>query len=426
MNYRIQGALAALSLVIWASEASASGCERPFADGTPVKAGGSLSLDRVIAEIRSASPEVRAAVLEARALGAEADQAGRRLNPVLSFEFENIAGQGAYNGFDQAETSLTIEQTFLLGNKRALSERASRARAALSSAACGVILREAELEAAIGYAVLVAAIELEALSGESAALAGKLADTVARRVDAGAAAPPELSRARADAAVSKASQTEAEALIEEKRYQLASLWGSSSPDFANPSDTDLTLVQFSASFDHPRLIEADAALEARRAERDSATRAAIPDITVSAGIRRFEDTGDQAVLAGVSVPLPLFDKGRDQTRAAEYRREAAGISRTATEQRLLAEQRAAIAGLKAAQSALDILTTEALPEAESAYSAALRGYEIGRFDLTSALNARTALINVRLAVINARLSSQIQNLRLRSLIGAAPFDGEAR
>ena len=92
----------------------------------------------------------------------------------------------------------------------------------------------------------------------------------------------------------------------------------------------------------------------------------------------------------------------------------------------MAQLRSAIVLRRAAQTRLDILTTEALPAAEEAYEAAVRGYQIGRFDLTTTLNARAVLLDTRLAVINAELALQSQDLRLRALIGATPFDGDAQ
>jgi cobalt-zinc-cadmium efflux system outer membrane protein len=67
-----------------------------------------------------------------------------------------------------------------------------------------------------------------------------------------------------------------------------------------------------------------------------------------------------------------------------------------------------------------------LPAAEAAYEAAVSGYQIGRFDLTTTLNARTALLDARLAVIDAELALQSEDLRLRALISAAPFNGESK
>ena len=131
-------------------------------------------------------------------------------------------------------------------------------------------------------------------------------------------------------------------------------------------------------------------------------------------------------MAGVSVPLPLFDRGRDAARAVSIRGEIASLNRAATEQHLLAQQRSAVASHRAAQTRLDILTSDALPAAEEAYEAALRGYQVGRFDLTTTLNARAVLLEAGFAVIDADLALQSEDLRLRALIGAAPFNGDIR
>ena len=204
------------------------------------------------------------------------------------------------------------------------------------------------------------------------------------------------------------------------------MWGEAEPVFGPPGPISFHAEETpdAETDSHPELYAADAARRAYEAETDLAQAAAIPDISVSTGFRRFEETGDSAFIAGVSVPLPLFDRGRDAARASAFRQDAATLSRAATEQRLLARQRAVIAAQRAAQTRLDILTRDALPAAEEAYSAALRGYAIGRFDLTTTLNARAALIEARVAVIDARLALQTETIRLRALIGAAPFDGD--
>jgi len=428
MSYFSMGAVTALALTAMVAGAEASPCGTQFGSVSLITPGEPLSLTSVLGEVRRISPSVRAAGLEARALGAEADQAGRRLNPSLSIELEDFAGNGALSGFNQTETTFALQQTFRLGGKRQLSERAARARQAVASAQCAAILREAELEAAILYAELVAAAQLRDLAEDSASLADTLASTVERRVDAGAAAPPELARARAVAAALRASVSTAQADVDRLRYSLALLWGSAEPVFATPqrSPTRPTLVAETETLSHPALDAADAAISARNAERDLARSAAIPDLTVSAGFRRFEETGDEAFIAGVSIPLPLFDRGRDAARAVSIRGQAASLSRVATEQRLMAQQRSAIAIRRAAQTRLDILTSDALPAAEEAYGAAVRGYQIGRFDLTTTLNARAVLLETRLAVIDADLALQSADLRLRALISAAPFDGDIR
>ena len=150
----------------------------------------------------------------------------------------------------------------------------------------------------------------------------------------------------------------------------------------------------------------------------------MPDVTLSAGVRQFEETGDNAFLLGVSVPIPLFDRNRDAARAVGYRADAERVSAVATETQLRSRQQSATAQVRAAQARLDVLEQDAMPAARSAYDASVQGYAAGRFDLTSTLDARKGLIASGVAVIDARRRLNTEMMTLKSLIGDAPFDGD--
>ena len=422
------GVLLTLALPGWAL---ASPC-----DGTQVSSptvafeGGPITLQAALSRVRAASPAVRAAALEVRARGAEADQAGRRLNPTLDLEIENFGGSGALSGFSQNETTLSYAQTFELGGKRGKREQAALANQSLGLAECEVVLREAQLQTALAYYELVAAIELARLADEASGLSQSLAETVGRRVTAGASAPPELSRAQADAASLKAEAVAARARVQTLRYELASLWGEPQPRFALPienlpgADTfDFAPVP---TDEHPLLALADAAEEVREAERRSALANGAPDLTVSGGIRRFEGSNDNAFVLGLSVPLPLFDKNRDAARASELRRDAARINSVATQARLRADEAAARQQVRAAADRVRVYQETAVPAARSAYEASVKGYTAGRFDLTTTLDARKGLIAANTGAIQARRDLAAARMRLISLLGAAPFQGEFR
>lgn len=289
------------------------------------------------------------------------------------------------------------------------------------------MLREAELAAAEGVVELDALLQLASAAREAATLATDLAGTVGQRVEAGAAAPPERSRAQAEAALLEAAAAAAEAEVEIRAYALAALWGDAAPDFTLPNSG----VQLAADANaagtlesHPRLEAATAAADAGQAAAALARAGAVPDVTVSAGWRRMEEIGEDAFTAGISVPLPLFDRNKDAARAAGLRRDGAALTAQATEARLQAEQSAAAARVRAAEARLQILESKALPDARSAYQASVEGYRIGRFDLTSTLDARRSLIETETQVIEARAAVATETLRLRALIGAAPFAGE--
>lgn len=387
---------------------------------------GPLTLEAVLSAIRTASPEVRASALEARARKAEARQAGRWLNPVLSIEMENFGGDGAFEGFDQSERTYAISQTFQLGGKRRKAVRTARALEALASAQCQTILREAELEAALSFYDLHATIQLADMAQNAADLAGQLRDTVSRRYEAGAAAPPEVSRAATEAARLEAAASDLRARIVEEKLALAALWGSEQAGFGAPAITSFTTSSASSVgiSDHPALDAAQAADAAQRARARLERAQALPDITVSAGVKDFEASGESALVAGLELPLPLFDRNRDAANAAALRAQARALDADATQTRLRARLRSATAQLRSARQQLDLLQGNALPEARSAYDAAVRGYRAGKFDLTTTFDARRALIDTQVAVIDANRKLNAETAQLLSLIGAAPFAGE--
>ena len=423
----ISWAIITMALILPA-HAQAGPCQVTLDENSISQIGGNtpLTLEVVLREIRRASPETRAAGLEVLARVADADQAGKRVNPVLSVEIEEFAGSGPLNGFNAAETTVAIEQTFRLGGKRQRAEDAARALTGLASAECAVILRETELQGAILFYGYLHALEDAALLGNAAQTTEQLEQTVRKRVAAGAAPPPELTRAESAAATARGLAVSARGLAERRRYELASLWGESDPVFTSAISRDSVSgpPYLSNTSAHPALKRAAASDDALRAAIEIERAAAIPDITVSAGFRRFEETGDSAIVAGIAVPLPLFDRNRDAVRASEIRAQAGRFNRNAVEARLRARQRGAVAAVASARQHLEILESTALPSAKSAYEASVQGYEAGKFDLTTTFDARNALTESQRSVLNATYKLRVETALLKSLVGDVPFFGE--
>ena len=94
------------------------------------------------------------------------------------------------------------------------------------------------------------------------------------------------------------------------------------------------------------------------------------------------------------------------------------------EANLLASQRVAVTKVRASRDRLTLLENEALPAARAAYEASVQGYAAGKFDLTTTLDARKGLIEASLAVIAANRDLNAESMRLRSIIGVVPFDGD--
>ena len=173
-----RGAICVLIAAAFSGGAVAAPCGEPSLSASAIVPGAPITLRAVMDEIAYAAPQVRRAALETKARQAEVNQAGRRLNPVVGVELENFAGSGPLSGFGETETTFSFEQTFELGNKRSLRREAANANAALASAECGAILRQTQLEAAILYYELDAAVQVADFANESALLAQTLVETV--------------------------------------------------------------------------------------------------------------------------------------------------------------------------------------------------------------------------------------------------------
>src|SRR5690606_19459517 len=157
-------------------------------------------------------------------------------------------------------------------------------------------------------------------------------------------------------------------------------------------------------------LEREAAARRLTTER----RRAAPDVTVSVGVRRFEEDDATAMVAGVSVPLPLFDRNRGNIAAARAEASAADARLNAARLEAEAAVRTSAARSAAAESRLGA-ARQGETTAQEAYRLARLGYEAGRLPLAELVAARRALAEAREQTIAAaveRISAQAAMARL--------------
>jgi len=361
---------------------------------------------------------------------AESDAAEARLrqarvwrNPELSLQAENFAGVRPYDGFDTAETTLSLSQTFELGGKR--QARVQAARSTLLSANARQTATRADFAArlAVAYAEAEASLEKVRHAEELHTAAQSDARSARLLVEAGKEAALRGVRAEADADAALADLEEARAKKDAAFARLTALAGSSttydalgasllgrapSPPLegARPINPAVTAAETLRN-----------AVAARvRVERAQAN----PDVTVSAGVRRFAGDDATALIAGLSVPLPIFDRNRGATqaaqaelRAADARLQQARLDAEADRQAGFSKARSAAARVQAAQAG------EAA--ASEAYRLARLGYEAGRIALLELTSARRALAEARTRTVDARLDQVRAEAEAARAAGRTPF-----
>lgn len=423
------GGLAAIVLTGAAAQAAPSLCEGATSAAQPFVApteSGPLTLPAVLVAVQTASPELRSAAFETLAQRAEARQAGLTPNPVLGVEVEDVDGSGL-DALGAGEATASVSQTFPLGGKRRKAQRAGLARAEASEAECVRQMRDLSLQAANYFYALAGAEEQARLSLQATNVAADVAEVVERRVEAGAVASVELTRAKADAARAQAEAQAANADIARLRLALAALWGADEAHFgaAEPESRASTLPQpgevMERIRDHPRLAAAFSNFEARQEELVYQKSLAFPDVTARVGVKSIRATDEQAFVAGVSLPLPIFDRNQFGVEAASRRAISAEVHARAVRDRLANDIRSAHSQALAADAREKALAEEAVPAARDAFEAARIGYRAGKFDLTALLDARRSLVDAQTALVEASRAARSARAELLSLGGYPPF-----
>lgn len=356
----------------------------------------------------------------------EAEQAAARPNPVLDFQVEDI-GVDDSSGLSQRQSTLALSQTLELGGKRQARITSGSAEISAAQARQKQVLADYGYELAITYSAAEAAqVRVELLAADLGRAQEDL--RIARAlVEAGREADLRAVQAQAAASAMDADLQGAKADLGEALTRLSILAGRSEPF---TSVTSSLLGHADGMTVAPSGSESSPALNVAQTEREAAARRvavergrATPDLTLSVGARRFASQSDTGLIAGVSVPLPLFDRNRGAVAAANARLAAA-------EARLNGARLEAEGGRRAAAAqvvAFQLRVTAAVRSesaAREAYDLARLGYEGGKTPLIEVLSARRALTEAQGRLLDARLARVRAEATLARLTGRVPFGDE--
>ena len=384
-----------------------------------VEPAGPLSLASAIDLALSANPTLAAAARELQAMEGTVIQAGVRPNPELAALVEDTQKSATRT------TTLQINQTIELGGKRAARiESAERGRdvAAADLDAQRLEIRSATVAAFFDVLVAQERIRLaEALLD----LAQRATQAASRRVIAGKVSPVEETKARVAEASVRVELNQVQGELAAARRRLAATWGNPSPRFERADGRTEILPVVPTSEDIRRRLATAPVLTRARLEVDRRSALAelertrrISNVTVSIGAQRVEELGRNQAIVGLSVPLPLFDRNQGNLLEALRRTDKARDELAATEIRLSTELAQAHERLKALSLEVSSLQTEILPGAQSAYEAASKGYELGKFSFLEVLDAQRTFFQARSQYLRALAEAHRAAAEIDRVLGA--------
>ena len=395
------------SLIRWAA------CLAMFTTAFPAIAQQSrptLSMHEAIKAAFESSPSFGATMNRTEAMTAAVEKAGALPNPELSIDAENIGGNGAYEGFDRAEITYGVSQLVEMPGKRYGRENIAKGEEQRSIYERDAARLDLILDILTAYADAVAAEEKLKVLHEEKLLAAEVYISVAAKVDAGKDPPIQKSKAAIALSSSEISLERAKRSIVSTKRILANLTGRQTADFVIKPETlpimqaPLGLSAYVGMIENsPDNLAYDARVKTAQTSLSFEKANTVPDPTINVGVRDFREDNEQAFVAGVSFPFPVFDMNRAGVRRAGHEYNAAMLDKVNAR---LSSENDLVKSYEAFSSAYQehlVLKETVLPGAQEAFDVAREGYEAGKFGYLEVLDAQRTLFEARKQSIQTML-----------------------
>ncbi len=381
-----------------------------------------ITLDEAVKLALQANPEITV-VQHAREVESAATlQAAVRPNPTLSAQVEDLHSQ-------YRNSTILISQPLETAGKR--DTRMAAADINLAIADADILIAQAEINAKVyaAFYQLLAAQQAQTLAQELLQISTQSKETTAKRVLAGKVSPVEETKAKVAEAGLKMELATANQQLASSRKRLASLWGNVRSDnsaFTAVGELDnineiATLDELVAQIQNsPRLQKATLAITQKQALRDIEKAKQMPDVTVSLGAKRNEELGGitQAVI-GLSIPIPVFDRNQGNLQGAQARQLQSESEKIALENQLTKELMDAYSRRQLQIEAAHTYNSDILPGAQSAYEAARKGFEFGKFSFLEVLDAQRTLFQAKTQFIQTLALAREAQADIQNILGIA-------
>lgn len=377
-----------------------------------------LSLSDSLDLALKSNPDIAVAIREREATDGIKVQAATRPNPYVSTSIQDTRNA-------TRQTTLQLNQEIELGGKRAA--RIEAADAFYSRSDAELATKQAEIHAnvvAAFYEVLVAQ-ERVALAKSSVEIGELALDAASKRVKAGKSSPVEQTKSSVAAATAKIELVQATTQLSNSRKRLSALWADNSPSFDRVTGDVTNIPAVNALENLAYLIDsaptiklAKFEISAREAITEIERSKAIPNITISLGMVDNREIGLNQALLGLSIPIPVFDRNQGNVQEAISRKYKAEDELIALRNKIQTNLTTQYERLSAARQASLSLQNDILPNAQSAFDAANRGFSLGKFNFLDVLDAQRTLYQAKSQYINALLEAHQAIAEIERTLGA--------
>ena len=377
------------------------------------------------------NPELSAMRYEIDAANERIVPAGALPDPVLRAEFMDFAGPGAPDGFNPlpgkgSGTKYTLMQSIPLWGKRDLRKEVATAELGQVKGRRQVAVVEIHARIKNAYAQYYQAVGLKKLNEEILRLLGDLEAVTQVRYASGLVPQQDVIRAQVEKTTLRSEtinldteQQQARARLNAvlARPQTASI--SETPEIRRiaPVKLDGAVLQEKASRTNPLLATQSAQIAAADANRRLVEKNRYPDVTLGiAPTQRGGSIDSWEAMVEINIPI-RFESRRAQESEAGALLAAARERRQAITNQVTGELQENLVAFEAAEKQERLIADTLLPQAELTFRSALAGYETGKVDFATLLDAQRAIRLARQGQIKARVEQEVRLAEIERMIG---------
>ena len=381
---------------------------------------------------REHNPELAASRYEADAAAQRVQSAAALPDPVLRTELMDITNQGTNKGSSLLPsqvggTRYTLMQTVPWFGKRDLQRGVAEAQVAQSAGQ--VLATWAELSSKIKsvYAQYYYLSGSEHLTRETLNLMTSLEQVAQTRYANGLGAQQDVIRAQVEQTGMSSELLAVESEQHHMRGQLNALLSRPAmAPLAQPeslrrlpaaAQLDYEVLEQKLHTRNPQLLIADARINAAEKSRELAYKNRYPGVTLGVAPTQSGSTiKTWDLMVEFSIPLQQGLR-RAQEREAEAMLGATDARKETLLNQMLAALSENVFALEAARRTESLAASRLLPQSELTYQSALAGYENGKVDFATLLDAQRQILKARQQQLKAQLEAQLRLAEIERLLG---------
>ena len=359
-----------------------------------------ITLQEVVDTALSNNPNLKAFVYEISSLEKIKIQAGLIPNPEAGFEAEDFLGVKKLDG--RSQYTLSASQLFLLGGK--IGSRVNLAERGINSAQGNYELVKLNVIAQVKSAFfgLYQIHHQIALQQKFIQINEEILKTISERVKAGRTSPAEESKVKVALINSQIELQRLQRDYSSAQTKLNSLLGTTGKNLVPSTDLFEKLYTPPNKEDVlqdleniPTLKNLNNETNFRKALLEVEKSEAIPNLIVSAGTRYIAELKTNSFVAGLSIPLPIFNRNQGNIQSAEVRIQQMDEIIRAQKLSVISSLNTSFNNLLSAYNNAVQLRENILPESEKAYEITRQGYLQGRFAFIDLLDAQRTLFETQ-------------------------------